>query len=57
MLKPDSHSDEGTEKGAEPEGTLSFEELLMLVFSGPMCFECLDEGEIEEGEVEKSPNP
>jgi hypothetical protein len=48
MLKPEPHSDEQPEDDAVMQDGLSFEELMMLVFSGPMCFECLEEAEIEE---------
>ena len=54
MLKPDPHSDEQQpEEDVVMQGSPSFEELMMLVFSGPMCLECLDEAESEEGGIEE----
>lgn len=37
-----------------PDDSPSFEELMLLVFSGPMCFECLDENEEAENEEAES---
>ncbi len=50
MPKPDPPDDQQPEQGVAPDGSPSFEELMMLVFSGPMCFECLEEKE-ENGEA------
>ena len=47
MLKPD-HSQELEPEQDAPEQIPSSEDLMMLVFSGPMCFACLEEGEVEE---------
>ncbi len=44
MLKPDPPDDQQPELKPAPDGSPSFEELMMLVFSGPMCFERLEEG-------------
>ena len=45
MLKPDPHPNDDPDQKGAPDGSPSFKELLLLVFSGPMCFECLDDNE------------
>jgi hypothetical protein len=59
MRKPDQFPEEEPEE-TEPDVPKhrgpSFEELMLLVFSGPMCFECLDQAgeETEESDEQQT---
>ncbi len=55
MLKPDPNPDDEPEPDVPEDESPSFADLMMLVFSGPMCFECLDESEGEDTMVDEVP--
>ncbi len=50
MRKPQVPGDNEPEEteGVPEDGGPSFEDLMMLVFSGPMCFECMEGAEAEQ---------
>ena len=56
MEKPDQYPKKQLKVAEDASETPppSFEDLLLQVFSGPMCFECLGESEREETKTEIS---